>query len=476
MGDVRQRTILLVESDAGASTLEQGRLQSLGYRVAVATGAEGAVELLRKGQCGFDLVLLDADPERGRQGLENAAPILEVAALPLVILAAGLDADLVARTEAIPHYGFVEKGSSEALLDATIRTALRLFRDAGGSGKAEYHPPARPDPGEAFRAFYHDIVETIQDLVWQIDAEGRFVYLNPAWERVLGYSLDEMLGRPFTDFQDEAYAERDRRALASILAGQAVQGFDTVYRGKDGREIHLVFNAKCHTDARGAALGARGSAYDLTARLEAEERIAVLLEEKELILKEVHHRVKNNMSTVCSLLFVQANLQEEGRARDILQDASTRVQSMSVLYDQLYRSGKGGDLSLAAYFPALLDQIVALFPERAKLRIETELEDIRIGSKKLSALGIIVNELVTNSMKYAFEGRSEGRISLSAARREGRIEVVYADDGTGLPEGTTLATSPGFGLQLVAGLVSQLDAVVSIERKGGTSFTLTFPG
>lgn len=120
---------------------------------------------------------------------------------------------------------------------------------------------------------YHDLVETAQDLIWQCDQKGRYIYLNPAWEEVFGYKLTEMIGKPFSDFQNPEYAQHDRKAFAELLAGNDVKGLETVHISKDGKNIHLVFNAKAVRDEEGNVIGTQGTAYDVTARKQAEETL-----------------------------------------------------------------------------------------------------------------------------------------------------------------------------------------------------------
>jgi len=111
---------------------------------------------------------------------------------------------------------------------------------------------------------YHDLVETAQDLIWQCDAEGRYIYLNPAWETVFGYKIEEMLGKRFTDFQTPEWATRDLKEFERLLKGNTVKGLETVHLAKNGQEINLVFNAKFIRDSEGKVLGTRGTAFDLT--------------------------------------------------------------------------------------------------------------------------------------------------------------------------------------------------------------------
>ena len=128
------------------------------------------------------------------------------------------------------------------------------------------------------KALYHDLVETAQDLIWQCDQEGKYVYLNPAWEQVFGYQLSEMLGKPFTDFQPSDYARRDKGTFLRLMNGDSVSRYETVHLAKDGQELRLVFNAKAVRDQHGNMIGTRGTAYDITERKLAEE---ALLESEE---------------------------------------------------------------------------------------------------------------------------------------------------------------------------------------------------
>ncbi len=131
-------------------------------------------------------------------------------------------------------------------------------------------------------SLYHDLVETSQDLIWQCDAEGRYTYLNHAWKEVLGYNIEEMLGRKFSDFQTPEYAEHDLKEFEKLLNGDPVKGLETVHRSKSGKEVVLVFNAKVLKDENGKIAGTRGTAYDRTEKKQAEEALI----ESERLLKE----------------------------------------------------------------------------------------------------------------------------------------------------------------------------------------------
>ena len=156
-----------------------------------------------------------------------------------------------------------------------IIAALGITRDITEQRKTE-------ESLKRSEALYHDLVETSQDLIWQCDAQGRYVYLNPAWEAVFGYKLEEMLGKRFADFQAPAQAERDSREFTRLLRGNEVKGYETVHLGRDGREIHLVFNAKFVRDSAGNITGTRGTAYDITERKKIENAV----KEREFWIRE----------------------------------------------------------------------------------------------------------------------------------------------------------------------------------------------
>jgi len=209
-------------------------------------------------------------------------------------------------------------------------------------------------------------------------------------------------------------------------------------------------------------------------RKQAEEEVKSLLEGKELLLHEVHHRIKNNMNTMISLLSLQARATKDTEAIASLKDAMGRLQSMSTLYNKLFCAEDLREMSLSEYLPALAKEIVALFPNGDKIATEAKIDDVRLDIKRLSLLGIIANEIIANAMKHAFEGRERGKITLAARLKANRVELRIGDDGIGMPEAVSLESSTGFGLSLVRILAKQLDASVSIERRKGTRFIIEF--
>lgn len=320
--------------------------------------------------------------------------------------------------------------------------------------------------------YYRLLFETSLDAILLTSPDGKILNINPAGCQIFERTLDEILegGRSvIVDMSDPRLAvaleerERTGKFIGELMfirkSGVKFPGevSTTVFKNNNGNDMTSMI------------------IRDVTERKLAGEKIHNLLAEKELILKEVHHRVKNNMNTIFSLLTLQEDdIQRNPTVKSILNDAAGRVQSMMVLYDKLYRSDNITTMSIKEYFPSLISEIANLFPQKSYVKINLQIEDIFLDAKTLSPLGILINELITNAMKYAFIGRSEGIISITAYQKEKNVIIVFADNGVGMPQMIYSENSTGFGLQLIEILVKQIHGKSSIEQKNGTTFIIEF--
>lgn len=199
------------------------------------------------------------------------------------------------------------------------------------------------------------------------------------------------------------------------------------------------------------------------------------LEENRTLLVEVHHRIKNNMTTVLNLLSLQASSAEVPEVTSALRDAANRVRTMVVLYDRLYRSENQDSAVAGDYIESLARAVLGSLGQDATIRVRVDADDTELPAHALSTLGIIVNELVTNTVKHAFAPGEEGTISLRIRRDAMRVTIVYEDDGAGLPSDVVDEGRSGFGLMLVHALADQLGGTASFEAADGTKVTLAFP-
>jgi len=203
---------------------------------------------------------------------------------------------------------------------------------------------------------------------------------------------------------------------------------------------------------------------EIAERTKSEEEIKRQLAEKETILKETHHRIKNNIASIENLLFLQMESVTNKEALSALQDAAGRVNSMRILYDKLLFSENYTELSTKIYLESLLDTVISLFPEEKNVQLNKQIDDFNIVSKKLFPVGIIINELITNIMKYAFKDMRTCLIQISLKNIENHLTLTIQDNGIGLPAGFDIDKSKGFGLMLVKILAEQLGGSFTIEN------------
>lgn len=323
-------------------------------------------------------------------------------------------------------------------------------------------------------ALLQNITENMHDLVALTDMLGNFTFVGKS-HKILGYEPEYLIGRNVMEFvhpEDISYVTEGFTKW--LTEGQESAITEYRYRCADGTYIWLETVGRLVRDAEGNVKELIFSSRDVTERKKNEDKISLLLKEKELLLKETHHRVKNNIDAVQSLLYLQSEELSDPVSKGIIKDAALRVQKMMVLYDTLYRSDNHKEMKVNDYLPSFINEIIRIFGSPIPVKTDISVDDVVLSSKVLSTLGIIINELITNSMKYAFNTLSEGLISLSLTEKDKRVTVVYRDNGPGLPESVNFENSTGFGMKLIGMLAQQLGGDIRIERGEGTGFVFDF--
>ncbi|MCF7936168.1 MAG: PAS domain S-box protein [Synergistales bacterium] len=305
------------------------------------------------------------------------------------------------------------------------------------------------------------------------DREGRYQLVNASWARTVGKPRGEILGTlPRDHFPRQEAQGMERHDRDVLSTGEPVLEVEETYETEEGPQTVRSSKIPLWGD-HGEVIGLACIEEDITQLKDDERQIRGLLEEKELLLREVHHRVKNNMTTIMSLLEIQAANVGDPTAREALATARNRVGTMMLLYEKLYRSDHLSDrVSLGDYIPSLVAEIVDSFPR--EVAVHTEAEEIIVPVRVVSSLGLIVNELITNAMKYAFQASQEAALTVTVTEQGGEVTLSVADNGRGFdPE----SADGGFGLQLVTALAEQLEGRLAIESGGedGTLCTVTFP-
>ncbi|MBN2049299.1 MAG: PAS domain S-box protein [Spirochaetales bacterium] len=432
----------------------------------------------------------------------------------MIDLGAGI---VLASEEACRIYGSDKRESSLAEVQALVVPEFRASMDEAlrrlVNDKAPYdmeYKIKRKSDGEI--RYIHSVAEydperrivtgTIHDITWRkraedalhesearfrslfdnamsgivyIDAHGNILEVNARMLNFLGSPSPEetkklnMLTFPLlVKVGFSADLERCIRTR-EVVSGAAE------YQSKWGKTRYLEYIL--NPIGRGETIsGIIAKVEDITERKAVEEEIRSLLAEKDLLMREIHHRLKNNMAVIESLLKMQIGGSDCPQADAALQDAVGRLSSMRVLYDKLYRSKDLKEVSAEGYILTLLDEIFGVFPESGDIEIISDIDDFPIPSEKVFTLGIIINELLTNILKYAFtEKQKVKRVTLSAARKDNMVSIVIRDNGVGCDVELLTDGSKGFGLQLIRMLTEQMNGTVVFENDQGTVCSLEFP-
>jgi len=311
---------------------------------------------------------------------------------------------------------------------------------------------------------YESLFNAIDDFLFILDERGMIIHANSTVTGRLGYTLQELAGKSVLLVHPETRRAEAGRIVGEMLAGTAAMS-PVPLLSKSGAQIPVETRIT------------RGSWNGKPALFGVSKDIShyhTLLAEKELLLKEVNHRIKNNMNTMVGILALHGRTLTDPAAAAALADAGSRMQSMRLLYDKLYRSSDCCELALGDYLSALIDEILANFPQTVPVTVEKRFGDFKLDARRLQPLGIIVNELLTNIMKYAFSDKPDGRIIVSAVRDAGDILVTVEDNGRGIPESVSMEQPSGFGLTMVHALAVQLGGTIRIERAPGTRIVLRF--
>jgi PAS domain S-box-containing protein len=409
---------------------------------------------------------LESDLEYGRQMLAGAIPSYQMEKRYLHkrghIVWVLLSVSLVRDPAGQPHY-FISQ-----IEDITERKT------------AEQALAAQTQALATERDLMQALMDSIPDTIYFKDTASRFTRVNRAQAEYLRLPSPEgAIGHTDLDFQEpvmarEVFDEEQRL----VLRGQPLLNRIDLVSAPDGQPRWISSTKVPLCDAAGQVVGLVGISRDITALKQVEARLVASLQEKDVLLKEIHHRVKNNLQVISSLLRLQAETLDDPRLRDAFEDSQRRVRTMALVHEQLYRSTDLAHIDFGEYVNGLVNYLRRSHARGVpNLRLRVAVENITLEIDRAIPLGLLVNELVTNSLKYAFPAAlAEAEIWITAARDDaGTLTVVVGDNGVGVPDTVDLDQPANMGWQLVQSFVSQLRARYTLQRQPGAVFTLTIP-
>jgi len=364
----------------------------------------------------------------------------------------------------------VTKKGGKPLNISTVETILNIFSAVLQNKIAEKEVKKR-------EKLLSLVTDNMLNVVGQIDAEGTFQYISPSIKTVLGYEPREILGESVFKLINLTHPQ-DQIKVSSTFMESTVSylpgGVQHRFKHANGHYLWLESLGNPLFDEKGQYQGVVFSMTNIDSVKVAEENLRTSLQEKELLLRELHHRVKNNMQIISSLLNLQSAHVQEEESKEILKVSQSRVKSMAMIHDKLYTSHDLSHINFKQYTEKLVSDIFYTY----KVQIGTiepvlKVEDIEFNMETAIPLGLIINELVTNSLKFAFPDTDKGSITVKL-ETEGQFVLTVADDGIGLPPDFDLNKTHSLGLRLVNSLVIQLDGEISMDSSQGAEYKITF--
>lgn len=370
--------------------------------------------------------------------------------------------------------------------DGTVFTALensRAFMD--GRGNVLYYEGLLSDITERKRlederteseALYRALFENANDAVFLLGTDGIHVKINRKAAEMTGYAVEELVGKSVKDLVAPGEYPDAQERLKGIVEGTTYPIYERLFRKKDGSEFQVEINASLILDADRRPRFIQSVIRDISERKAKERALQTALQEKDILLKEIHHRVKNNMQVVSSLLSLQSRYISDPRDVEAFRECQRRIRSMALVHEKLYRSRSLSRIEFGGYVRQLAGQLLSSAEKRpGTVGLKLDVEETMFDIQTAIPLGLIVNELLSNALKYAFPGERKGQISISLrAGERDEFVLTFSDDGVGLPPGVDLVRSESLGFQLVSMLVEQLDGRVDIQGESGTGFRIFF--
>ena len=321
------------------------------------------------------------------------------------------------------------------------------------------------------------LIDYLPDAVIIVDADGRITRANPRTATLFGYEPEALLGQPVEALMPERFRRKHVAQRTGFLGTSGVRtmgaGLELYGRRSDGSEfpVDIMFSPLESSEGKVVLAVVR----DMTERLEA-DRQRQLAARNEMLMREIHHRVKNNLQVILSLLSVQAENVRDPAALAIITESESRIRSVSLIHEKLYRSQELGIIDFAEYINDLCVHLFHSFgASDLGIQLELDVDGARLGVDSAVPCGLIVNELVSNALKHAFPDGRSGAVTVAMSNPGDRVELVVRDEGIGWPDGLDIATSKGLGLQLVSLLANQLDGELDVlERRAGTALRIRF--
>ena len=325
---------------------------------------------------------------------------------------------------------------------------------------------------------FRSVADSAVDGIITTDNNGKIVLFNPSLENMFGYGIDEIKGKHVTILMPDRYKKQFVNKLEKFKSTGRHEfdrkTYESIGLKKDGTEFPFEISI--------ATWGSKENKFttsiirDVTERQRNEKKLQNSLNEKEMLLKEIHHRVKNNLMIISSLLNLQSRYIKDEESKNIFKESQNRARSMALIHERLYQSTDLKRIDFGDYIRTLsYDLYDTYVMDKTLISLNVDVGDIMLDIDISIPLGLIINELVTNCLKHAFLLDESGKINIKFQTLDNKYQLEVKDDGIGFPQDIDYKNTDSLGLRLVTSLTEQIDGEIELNNISGTSFKITFP-
>jgi PAS domain S-box-containing protein len=337
---------------------------------------------------------------------------------------------------------------------------------------------------------YSALVDNSPDIIYILDPEGHFNFVGGALEELLGFTAEELIGKHFTTIiWPEDVKEAEWRVNERRTGERSTKGFEVRLITKRGKGKHFnikylpvelytfgVYDKPVSANDK-KFLGTYGAARDINNRKRAEEKLKQSLKEKEILLQEVHHRVKNNLQVISSLFDMRAMRTDNQGVVNFLEDTRSKIHTMALIHTQLYRSERFDRIDMGSHIRELVEYLSRIYITKSvSISTVIEAQNVYLSVTQAIPCALVINELVSNAFKHALKGREKGTVEISLKRTADDMAIlIVKDDGIGVPEEIDILKTNSLGFKLLRNTVQdQLRGNLSLQRGAGTTITVEF--
>jgi PAS domain S-box-containing protein len=454
--------ILIVDDEATITTHLEERLIHMGYEVAgTASSGSEAIEISKRVKA--DIILMDIVMPGKIDGIEAARQIREDQDIPVVFLTAYEDEKLINRAKEVNPLGYLVKPYHESTLKATLEIALYNKEVTNKLKKSE--------------DVWRTLASSMNEGLALCDSQGKIFFWNPGAENIFGYTGKEANGNQLTFIVSEATKNYKQEFENLILHGQSPitnKWVEIIGVKKDWSKLPVEVSV---TPWKIGDLTAFICIFrDISARKKEETRMKTSLEEKNKYIEKLRSNVENNLGIIYNLLYLQNELAKYKQMRELHEDIFGKALPLSEFLFDLSKSGAGAKIDFSVYVRNLLSRLVRIYGiDTEKIRLHINIDALFLEIQIAIPCGIIISELFSNALQYAFPEGRKGDVWIDLSLNENNEYImIIKDNGIGLPKDIDIYKTSTFGLRLVTELVEQLKGDLRLIKRGGTTFKMSF--